>query len=544
MTKQFVKRSDEFYRAQAADPSVFVRLLIAGGDSRIQLKPISNLNGYGCRPLPRPNVLSFASSTASSISERAYAAVEKAFRSLQSKNQFGDFESFVEKMRSKLKAVWGLREETDVIFAPSGTDAELRALFLAKCVLPSPVVSIVIGSDETGGGMPFAAAGRHFDSETANRFQVVKGERIHGLAHDVDVRLIPTRAADGRARPSQEVDWAVLESVKATVASGNSVILHVMTHSKLGTSAPTPECVDRIREAWGGSIQIIDDACQARVSRAQIQSYLEQNRIVLITGSKFFTGPAFSGAVLLPAALSARAAASGNMPIGLLKYTCASDWPRRFERLRAMLPPIANIGQALRWAAAIEEMESYFKVPAHFRSVAFREFSGFVTNCIGHRSNLWLLDQPCFCDDTDEEFSAQSIFPFLPLRHGQPCSLAEAKLLYRAMNEDLSAMMSASGSSQRRLLSQCCHVGQPVEIPQCAGENAGAMRVSADARLVSESWFGGDEESAIARLRSNIAKLRIVFDKLQFLLDRLDELRNRELPGDPVFHEPYCSTGS
>jgi hypothetical protein len=535
MAKQFVKRSDEFYPARAADPSVLVRLLIAGGDSRIQLIPTSNLNGYGCRPLPRPDVLSFASSTASSISERAYAVVEKAVSSLQSNNPAGDCESFVEKMRSKLKTVWGLGEETDVIFAPSGTDAELRALFLAKCVLPPPVVSIVVGSDETGSGMSFAAAGRHFDSETANKFQVVKGERIHGLAHDVNVRLIPTRAVAGRARPSQEVDWVVFESVKAAVAGGNRVILHVMAHSKLGTSAPTPECVHRICEAWGGSVQIIDDACQARVSRTQIQSYLAQDRIVLITGSKFFTGPAFSGAVLVPAALSARAAASGNVPMDFIKYTCASDWPRRFERLRAMLQPTVNIGQALRWAAAIEEMESYFKVPASFRNVAFREFSTFVTNCIGDRSNLRRLDQPCFGNDTDEEFSMPTVFPFLPLRDGQSCSLAEAKLLYRAMNEDLSAIMGASRPSQRRLLSQCCHVGQPVEIPQRVGENVGVLRVSADARLVSESWSCGDEEGAAARLRSKIAKLRIVFDKLQFLLDHLDELQGCELRGRTRF---------
>ena len=315
------------------------------------------------------------------------------------------------------------------------------------------------------------------------------------------------------------------------IAAGNSVILHVMAHSKLGISAPTPECVHRIREAWGGLVQIIVDACQARVSRAQIQSYLAQERIVLITGSKFFAGPPFSGAVFAPTAISIRAAANGNIPMGFLKYTCSSDWPPRFKRLRAMLPATVNIGQALRWAAAIEEMESYFKVPAHFRSAALGEFSTIVANCIEGGSNLRPLDQPCFGlgDNTVEEFSAPTIFPFLPLRGGQPCSLAEAKLLYRVMNEDLSTVMRARGPSERQLLSQCCHVGQPVKITQRAGVNAGALRVSADARLVSDSWFGGEEHSANARLRSNIAKLEIVFAKLQFLLDHLDELQSSEL---------------
>jgi hypothetical protein len=58
---------------------------------------------------------------------------------------------------------------------------------------------------------------------------------------------------------------------------------------------------------------------------APLKFRLAQDRIVLITGSKFSTGPAFSGAVLVSAALSARAAASGDVPMAFLKYTCASD---------------------------------------------------------------------------------------------------------------------------------------------------------------------------------------------------------------------------
>jgi hypothetical protein len=114
----------------------------------------------------------------------------------------------------------------------------------------------------------------------------------------------------------------------------------------------------------------------------------------------------------------------------------------------------------------------------------------------------------------------QPFFRFLPLRDGHPCSLADAKLLYQAMNEDLSATMDASGPSQRHLLlSQYCHVGQPGQNSAALGGNAGALGVSADARLVSENRSRGDEESAIGGLRPNIAKMRIVFDRLQFLLD-------------------------
>jgi hypothetical protein len=505
------------------DPGALAHWLNSGGDARLRLHPTNKLSDYGCSPFPRPQALSFASSTASSISQRAFAAVERAVEGLRAKDQFADLEAFVETMRAELKAVWGLGEETDVVFAPSGTDAELRALYLAKCLLQPPLVSILVGSDETGSGVPSAAAGCHFNAETANGFEVVKGAPIHGLARDVGLVAIPTRGADGQARPPQEIDAAVFAAAQTAIAGGSAVILHVMTHSKLGSFAPTPACVARIAESWGGSVQIVVDACQARVSRAQVKSHLAQNRIVLISGSKFFTGPAFSGAVLLPAALAARAAASHDVPLGFLQYTRASDWPARFERLRGLLPPTVNLGQALRWAAALEEMRAYFGVPAHFRRFALAEFAQYVTRYIGAQPNLRLLAQPSPID-ADEEFSVPSVFSFLPMRDGRPCSMREANLLYHALNEDVAARLGAVTPRQRRLLAQCCHIGQPVAIAQPAGASAASLRVSADARLVAQSWFGGEEADAAARLRANIEKIAIVFAKLQLLLDRLDAL--------------------
>ncbi len=519
-----VQAGETVRHARRFDPGDIGRLLNSGGDSRLRLNLVNNLNDFGCSPSPRPEALSFASSTASSISARAFAAVEMVARGPHAESQLGDLESFVEALRTELASVWGLGEDADVIFAPSGTDAELRALYLAKCVLRPPVVSILVSSDETGSGMPLAAVGRHFNADTANGFAVVKGEPIHGLGYDIGALLIPTQGADGRARPPQHVDAAVLAAVKTAIADGNSVILHVMTHSKLGTYAPTPECVRRIAETWGDSVQVVVDACQARVSRDQVKSDLAQNRIVLITGSKFFTGPAFSGAVFVPAALSARAAESADIPLGFLKYTCASDWPARFARLRSLLPPTFNVGQALRWTAALAEMRAYFAVPASFRSLAMAEFAQFVTQCIRERPNLRLLEQPPAQLDADEEFSVPTVFAFLPTRDGRACSMTEAKRLYQALNEDLSALDGGFTPRQRKLLAQCCHIGQPVLIPQSAGEGGGALRVSADARLISESWLDGDERRSAARLRSNIGKLRIVFDKLQLLMDHLDAL--------------------
>ncbi len=55
-------------------------LMGKGGDGRLMLDPETGLNAYGCSPRPRPWAVTFASSTASSISERGYAAAETVRR--------------------------------------------------------------------------------------------------------------------------------------------------------------------------------------------------------------------------------------------------------------------------------------------------------------------------------------------------------------------------------------------------------------------------------------------------------------------------------
>jgi len=73
--------SAERSRSASAMAELFApldRLLAAGGDSRLAINPASGLNEYGCQPSPCPDTLSFSSSTASSISQRAYDRAQAA----------------------------------------------------------------------------------------------------------------------------------------------------------------------------------------------------------------------------------------------------------------------------------------------------------------------------------------------------------------------------------------------------------------------------------------------------------------------------------
>lgn len=98
--------------------------------------------------------------------------------------------------------------------------------------------------------------------------------------------------------------------------------------TKTGLIAPTepPEDVD-----------VIVDACQARIDPATVAAYLRRGWPVVVTGSKFFGGPAFSGAVL-----------SSKHRQGQVRAQAAS----------AFGDP-ASLGTVLRWVAALEAMEAF-----------------------------------------------------------------------------------------------------------------------------------------------------------------------------------------
>src|SRR6201996_5054229 len=187
------------------------RLLTAGGDPRLTINPASGLNEYGCQPLPCPDTLSFSSSTATSISPRAYDRAHDARDSLmQSAIAVGieaAFDTRIEAMREELKACLGLsRTQADVVFSPSGTDAQLQALFLTRARLGPALTTVIVAADQTGSGTVNTARGCHFNVVTANGSRVRKGEPIAGLAHSVNSVALRLFDEDGDIRPRPASD--------------------------------------------------------------------------------------------------------------------------------------------------------------------------------------------------------------------------------------------------------------------------------------------------------------------------------------------------
>lgn len=496
-------------------------LLAGGGDTRLTLDPETQLNTYGCRPYPRPEAFTFASSTATSISERGYDAAAAARASLIDTAVLREdaFHLRMETLRLRLAHVLKL-EGTGIVFSPSGTDAQLQALFAARAVMPGPMTAIVVAADETGSGAGFAVSGRHFNAVTALGHDVTKGAALPGLSEELERIDIPANDPDGRARDLDEIDHDVLTATRKAVAAGRKVLLVAMDRSKLWRRAPSLACLADIAARWPADTQLILDACQLRLSPARIAAHLALGAMVLVTGSKFFTGPPFSGALLVPERLSQALAGFDAVPQMLGAYTNRADWPAHWRALRGRLPDGFNAGQWLRWEAALAEMEAYRNVPQTFRSHALADFMADARARIVAAGLALVEEEPRDASDTidDGEFTPRTILPFFLHRNSEALSRPAVAGIYRALNCDVTARLPPGASAaDRQVAAQLCHIGQPVAVRDGAGCETAVLRISAGARILSDSW-AGDETVSCARLAGECEQVDIILRKIALLL--------------------------
>ena len=496
-------------------------LLVSGGDGRLALDPKERVNAYGCAPSPDPEIWNFASSTASTISQAAYDRAALAREELVHKSLFEEveiaFDRRCEDMRDELRGHFQLPPRVDVVFSPSGTDSQLHALFLAHAVLGAPPVTIVVGADQTGSGTVHTARGRHFSTMTASGFAVRKDAAIAGLAGDsIAVPLLDART--GLAMRS-DADAAVMRAIEDSLAQGRRVLLHVMDSSKLGWRAPSAACLDEIARRWPRKVQVVVDACQARLGRRRLRAYLDRGYMVLMTGSKFFGGPAFSGALLLPKGFSRALDRIEGIAPDVFGYAGRCDWPMAWTALRSRFERRPNFGQWLRWEAALAEIGSYYAVPGAFRTKAMTELGAGIDSMIALSPSLGAVPAAVdIADADDEEFAQRTIFPFTLLRNVKPVSIADTSAVHRALARDMSGDIGGSAADQQ-VAAQRCLVGQPVRLEQPDGAPRAALRLCVGARLVTDAWSadGAQAQRNVQQILDRIAQALV---KIELLLDR------------------------
>jgi hypothetical protein len=378
-----------------------------------------------------------------------------------------------------------------------------------------------VAADQTGSGTVNTSRGCHFSAATANGSQVRKGEPIAGLAPFVNSVALRLFDEAGDIRPRAASDAMVLGAVEGAIANGSHVLLQVMDSSKFGWRAPSEACLDEISRRWPDQVQIVVDACQMRLGRTRLRNYLDRGYLVLMTGSKFFTGPPFSGALLVPSALARDLDTAGDIAPGLLEYTSRSDWPKSWPALRSRFPVRANFGQWLRWEAALEEIRAYYSVPDKFRLSALATFGEGVEWIIASSPSLRLLppQQRSDGEGDDDELSRRTIFPFVIRRGDRILSLEQCKKLYRALARDV--VDEASADAPVAVAAKPCLIGQPVALGYGEEQPTAALRICAGARLVSEAW-SPDADIARGNLQRELGHVGTVVAKIEWLLAQMD----------------------
>ena len=502
-------------------------LLTHGGDARIKIDPATGRNGYGSSARPVIGEIGFASSTATCISSAAYAAVEEMRRRLTASAQEGSLLAAItnemEALRSAVMHHTGASQVAgaSAILTASGTDAELATVALALACDERPLTSIVISPEETGSGVPQATLGRHFSTETALGLGATPGEAIAAFASDrVQSVAIAIRDPDGQPRAASAIGAEVAAAVSAAVANGRRVLLHVLDAAKTGIGAPALADVVALTERFGDALDVVVDACQARLGPDAVAAYLARGWLVQMTGSKFWGGPPFSGALLVPERFLARQPRLAPLLASLKGYMARGEWPAAFDQARQALPDRINLGLISRWRAAVTEADRLAAVDPDVQTRLMRTFAETVRQALPDYPELRPvssapIDRSAVCAN-DRWAVIQTIFPVIPMRMiddvVRPLTLDEAKRLHRCLARDVSANLRAYGlgAEDLRLPAQPCHVGQPVKLGTAGGGATAALRLCASARTVLAMAEAGGEEIVRQQIDTMLAKMALL----------------------------------
>jgi len=502
-------------------------LLMAGGDLRLNIDEIDLLNKYGCRPFPRPEAFTFASSTATSVSNFAFDKTDKV-RSILIRNSLKNgFKNttieFSELLKNNLKKIFGLNDECEIIFSPSGTDSSLQIAAITQIISDKDITHVLVASDETGSGVPAALKGCHFENTTALNFPVKKDDKIEGF-RAIELIKIPFRDENGDLKSAVQLDEEVFAAISKTNELGRHVVLHAMDQSKLGYQSPSEKMIQKLDTLNNLSMQIIVDGSQLRLDPKDIQNYLNKDYIVTITGSKYFTGPPYSGALIVPESVSKSIdAVKKKLPEGLTQYYNHTDWPTSWVCSNDLSEGF-NYGSYMRWNASIVEMDRYYKTPILYRNMGIEMFCNFVEDSIKDATFL----EPLYGDEVNtntynsKEFgirSIRTIFPFFILKNNEVLSFDHVKKLYILLNSDLSDKFEDASLEIIRLAAQKCHTGQAVNVKYGNEIESAILRISLGARVISESWVNRDISLFFRNIEVQMNQVTVIIKKIELILN-------------------------
>ena len=476
---------------QESLPSI-AQCLTSGGDARIALDAVSGLNLYGCRPFPDPDMLAYGSSTASIISMAGYHCANRLRKRLlaavSTASHSAVYDREIGRIRAELLQLCELPDATGMIFSPSGTDIHTIAARYTGRGASLPPRIVMIEANETGKGV--AAALHYVGSEQP------------------DVVQVPVRLGDGAPRPPTDIDAEVEALVSAALASNRRVLLILTDQSKTGLIAPSLGCVMALHNRFQNKIDVLVDACQFRVAPPTLRAYLKQGFMVALTGSKFLTGPSFSGVLLLPCTLDASLALENRLLNGVMTKNVTQ---------------ITNFGLLLRWEVALQELRAFRSIPQAAIIGFLQDFSSAIQQRLHEDTLLEPLPAPRLdrhpLTDANNWDHLQTIFSFL-LYHADagrtPLSAEETLHVYRQLSVNLNENNAFNPEHpDAPIAAMRCQIGQPVACGKRNGVAVSALRLCISTRLIVKAAVDGDNGVAV------IEAALIVLDKTALLIRTL-----------------------
>ena len=374
--------------------SEFEKAITSGGDERIELKD-NGLNKYFLDPLNAEGLLTRASCTCSPLGMDVKARVKAAFKMITSEE--ASVEDIRVKQRFRMKALLQNSNTSDfnIFFAPSGSDLCYYPILFSKIIEPNkPIMSLITRPEELGTGSILANTAHYHAEKTQVLDNVEKGGEI-GCGIKVDHMLFPARDTDGGIVDHKRKIYEAIETFRET----HTILVNLVIGSKSGIEDSITIINDGPKDVtW------VIDLCQMRARPKLFNELLAQNCLLMITGSKFYQSPPFSGALLVPEAYAQeinKHQASKEIVTGFDTIYSKYDIPPSYRELRALFPEVKNIGLTLRWEAAICESENLSKYTEREATYAISNWNRRVVN--------YLEEKECFELLPDQELTNNSL---------------------------------------------------------------------------------------------------------------------------------------
>ncbi len=497
-------------------------LMSAGGDDRITLDEQSGLNSYGCAPEPI-RAIAYSSSTASAISAAAFAHAHTVHHQLRRAAQAGEtaealYTRFLRQARARLRTLYGLDDGIDIAFGASGTDLEYLALAVAR-QSGQPVTNLVVEVDEVGSGCLYSQAGHYFAARTALGRDVDKGSYLDGFsAENVTVRTLKTRSEAGPVLDETAYGALLEAAVSEALAHGRRPLVHIIHRSKTGIISPGLPVIDALLAHHGSAIDLVVDACQARLSPLAVQAYLARGAMIFLTGSKFIGGPPFSAWALVPPVLAQRMRSGPLAVPGLADFFARGDMPVKWAACDGRLGRHVNFGLLLRLEAALFELQRLMALPqdrvdgviaafgAAMRglddAMPFRLIEGAADDPSAgdHLATSAALPQPL---DRKMLFVIALTLPHPA--HGGPLSFEEARGVYRFLYTDMAHAVAQA--HDQLAAAEIIHLGQPVKcLKSSNGAWAPTLRLSLSAPQIFD-MVGLDAAGLADRFAADLERI-------------------------------------